>query len=162
MINSQLQKEPTVGCILRRENGEDSHVKTINGVPDLRHCRCQGKQIIEISSIREMTTKNLRTAVLCGHSVILGDVHPRRKEMGWRCRDSEVYLESPSLRRSMVYMIYVPNNTKRLTLRIIREGGNSMRHCCGSWYSLASPDNHGFSARWLYSPISAFVTSWRQ
>jgi len=139
-----------VGCILHRENGENSHVKTIKGVPDLRNCRCQGKQIIGISSIREIATKNLRTAGQCERTGIVGDVHPRRKEMGWRCSDSEVYfrLESPSLRRSMIYMIYVPNDTERLTLRVIPEGASLL-------HSLASPDNRGFSVCWLFDSYSA-------
>jgi hypothetical protein len=39
----------------------------------------------------------------------------------------------------MVHMVYVHNDTERLTSRIILEGGDGMRHCCGGTYSLAGP-----------------------
>ena len=65
-----------------QENGEDSHVETINDVPDLCNCPCKGKQIIGLSSIWEMEAKNLRTVCFCGCSGIVGGGHLRRKVRG--------------------------------------------------------------------------------
>ncbi len=66
-----------------------------------------------------MAAKNLRTLDLFGRSGIVGDAHPRKEKIGWRCKDSEVHLEG-----SMVHMIYVPNDTSHHTVHIIMEGDN--------------------------------------